>query len=222
MFKQAVCGLAIVAAVTAFAAPSAQAANTNDPRGNNGVIKINNEVTPDSIPNNHPHVSCTFSVDFYNYDKGNYNATVDFNLQAPTAGSDHTLSVKTGNLHPFIGGDAAGGGTDLDASEKYTLGFTGTPQAQQGYHVKVVVTAPGSQGSDKKQKVFWVEPCATTTPTTSGTSTPGQVLSESTNSTLPTELPNTGSSALQVLAFGAGATLLGYFARLRLLARSTR
>lgn len=161
-----------------------------------------------------------FSIDFYNYDKGNYNATVDFGLQAPTAASDHTLTIMSGNLHPFIGGDAASGGTDLDASEKYTLGFTGTPQAQQGYHVKVVVTAPGSQGSDKKQKVFWVEPCATATSTTP--TTPGKVLGEKTDSTLPTELPNTGSTLLPLLLSAVTVSSLGYLARMRALATKNR
>src|SRR6266545_5438875 len=99
--------LAIVATVLlstlTLSVPSVYATGSNngDPAGNNGVIKINNEVTPDSIPNNHPHVSCTFSVDFYNYDKGDYKAAVLFELQAPTAGSDHTLTVNSGNLHPF-------------------------------------------------------------------------------------------------------------------------
>lgn len=189
----------------------------HNPAGNNGVIKINNEVTPDDIPQNHPHVGCTFGVDFYNYDKGNYNASVNFALQAPTSGPDYTLTVKSGNLTPFIGGDAAGGGTDLDASQKYTLAFTGTPHDKQGYHVKVTVHAPGSQGSDKKQKVFWVQPCAENKPT----STPPAVLSTSTTTpSAPEYLPVTGGSALSAIALGLGAGITAYLLRLRLLKRS--
>ena len=60
----------------------------------------------------------------------------------------------------FIGQDAAGGGTDLDAQATYNLsgllGQLGDPQPQQGYHVKLTVHADGSQGADTKYKVFWV------------------------------------------------------------------
>ncbi|MGZ4498017.1 MAG: hypothetical protein ACXVWZ_11100, partial [Nocardioides sp.] len=37
-----------------------------------------------------------------------------------------------------------------------------TPQAQQGYHVKLTVATPRSKGNDTKTKVFWVAPCDTT------------------------------------------------------------
>lgn len=189
--------------VTAFVfAPSAYATSNHNPGGNNGFVKINNELAPDDIPNNHPHVSCTFSVEFYNYDKGDYKADVNFSLQQPTAGAGYSLTVASGNLKPFIGGDNAGGGNDLDASEVYKLTFTGKEHAQQGYHVKLVVNAPGSKGSDKKQKVFWVKPCATTTTTTNPTNNP-QVLGTST----PHILPVTGvPTSLVVL----GSSLVGF------------
>jgi hypothetical protein len=35
---------------------------------------------------------------------------------------------------------------------------------QQGYHIKVVVNAPGSIGDDRKMKVFWVEECGPSYP----------------------------------------------------------
>ena len=62
----------------------------------------------------------------------------------------------------FIGEDAAGGGTDLDASRTYNLAsalrdFMAHPQ--QGYHVTVQVRAPGSIGADTKNKTFWVDGC---------------------------------------------------------------
>ncbi len=69
----------------------------------------------------------------------------------------------------FIGeDDNSGGGSEagLDASETYTLDFTGIqPHPQQGFHVKLTVNAEGSQGADTKHKVFWVEGCVTPTPT---------------------------------------------------------
>ena len=44
-----------------------------------------------------------------------------------------------------------------DASETYTLDLTGiTPHPQQGWHVKLLINAEGSQGADTKFKVFWV------------------------------------------------------------------
>lgn len=153
----ALCGLAIMA-VLLVANPTHASNNQGNPPGNNGFVKINNEVVPDSIPQNHPHVTCKFRIDFYNYDKNFLNfAWVDFDLQAPTAGPGYNVSPSfAGPI--FIGQDSALGGNDLDASEEVTLNFTGTP-AVQGYHVKVTVHADGSQGSDKKHKVFWVEPC---------------------------------------------------------------
>jgi hypothetical protein len=67
--------------------------------------------------------------------------------------------VLTDVVH--VGEDAAGGGTDLDAEREYNLGFAlaaSLEHAQQGYHVKVTVDAPGSRGA-AKQKVFWVDGC---------------------------------------------------------------
>jgi len=186
-------------------------ATTNvNPAGSNGFVKINNEIAPDQIPQNHPHVNCTFDVEFYNYDKNNNNAKVKFELQAPTATDQHSLKVASGNLNPFIGGDSAGGGTDLDARESYRLKFTGNPQDNQGYHVKLTVEAPGSKGNDKKYKVFWVEPCKeTTNPNTEDTES-----NEDTNDVLgdqtPSELPQTGPALPGVLGLGTLATIIGY------------
>lgn len=203
---------ALTLAIVAGATAPAYATNTHNPAGNNGFVKINNELAPDDIPQNHPHVSCTFNVEFYNYDKNNSKANVQFELQAPTNKSEHTLTVKSGNLNPFIGNDAAGGGNDLDARESYTLAFGGQAHPNQGYHVKVTVEAPGSKGSDKKHKVFWVQPCATT-----GTSTPGstqQVLGATAEkgSQLPSVLPATGSGALTALLAGGLTAAVAYLA----------
>lgn len=203
-----------VAVLVLLLTPSVALARTGDPKGNNGVIKINNEEAPDNIPDNHPHVSCTFSVDFYNYDKGSdYKAAVEFKLQPPTSGNGYSLKID-GDTHPFIGGDAAGGGTDLDASEKYKLSFSGTPHEQQGYHVKVTVQAPGSKGNDRKQKVFWVRPCQTPQVKDANTTTPS---SAPTNDQVPpTTLPQTGGTLLTTAATVAvGASGAGYAFALR-------
>ena len=143
-------GLAL-APTTALAGPNA------DPNGNNATIKI--DARPfDDAPDNEPHVTCQFQVDFYGYDQGAYNATVNFYVHPPT-GNDELLLTDT----VFVGEDAAGGGTDLDASKRYQLipllrnNFE--PHPQQGYHIKVEVNAPFSKGSDKKSKVFWTQSC---------------------------------------------------------------
>lgn len=166
----------LLGAAALLVAPSANAdqnsvAGGHNPPGNNGTVKIEDADIQSGPPDNNPHQGCTFVVEFYNYDENpDYYATVTFEDQAPT--KDGGLQVASGNLHPFIGGDAAGGGNDLDARETYTLKFTGQPQAQQGYHVKLTVNAPGSIGADKKFKVFWVQGCDAPPTTTPPTKTP--------------------------------------------------
>jgi hypothetical protein len=144
-----------------------------NPPGNNGTIKLDD--TPfDDAPNNEPHVGCVFQVDFYGYDQGDLDATVTFEAHPPT-GPVQLLLTDT----VFIGeDDNSGGGSQagLDASETYTLDFTGiTPHPVQGFHVKLTVNAEGSQGADVKHKVFWVTGCAPapTTTTNGATSTSG-------------------------------------------------
>jgi hypothetical protein len=144
-----------------------------NPPGNNGTVKLDD--TPfDDAPDNEPHVGCVFQVDFYGYDEGDLNAEVTFEAHPPT-GPVQVLLTDT----VFIGeDDNSGGGSEagLDASETYTLDFTGIqPHPNQGFHVKLTVNAEGSQGADVKHKVFWVTGCAPapTTTTNGATSTSG-------------------------------------------------
>jgi hypothetical protein len=166
---------AFLAAMVTFLAGLASAGP--NPPGNNGTVKID-DVAFDDHPNNEPHVGCVFQVDFYGYDQGDLEATVTFEAHPPTlrTGEDQLLLTDT----VFIGeDDNSGGGSQagLDASETYTLDFTGiTPHPVQGFHVKLTVNAEGSQGADVKHKVFWVTGCApapTTTTTNGATSTSG-------------------------------------------------
>jgi hypothetical protein len=190
----------LLGAVALVVAPSASANQPvvavgpqADPPGNNGTIKIEGVDMQSGPPDNNPHQGCTFVVEFYNYDKGNFDASVTFEDQPPTA--DGGLQVVSGDLTPFIGEDAAGGGNDLDAKETYTLAFTGQPHPVQGYHVKITVHAMGSQGADVKHKVFWVIGCAappTTPPTSAPTKSPTH---PATVPTKPTTAPTQPTSA---------------------------
>lgn len=205
------------------------------PPGNNGTVKIDGDPLK-SGKGNEPHVSCDFNVEFYNFDKGDdFNATVTFALQAPTLRDDGKgKATKDGQVlrtdEVFIGEDPAGGGGDLDASERYSLSFVGVQaHPKQGYHVKLTVNAPGSQGADVKHKVFWVDckettppttPPPTTPPATTGvtpTTAPTTVLpARTTPTTAPTQvlgiqetrpaLPRTGPET-EVLVFLAGLAL---------------
>jgi hypothetical protein len=159
-------GVALVGLPSASAdQPTSAGKHAGNPPGNNGTIKIEGVGLPDKTPENNPHQGCTFVVEFYNYDKGDLNATVTFEDKNPTKNAGH--KVVSGNLGPiFIGEDAADGGNDLDAKETYTLSFSGEPHPKQGYHLKITVHADGSKGNDTKHKVFWVKGCEQTPPTT--------------------------------------------------------
>ena len=122
--------LAVVALVTVIAvlAPGGAWA---DPPGNNGTVKIDG-VPFDSYPDNEPHPGCIFQVDFYGFDQGDLTATVKFYAIPPTG---KKILLLTDSIP--IGEDAAGGGTDLDASRTYNLDGLLTPfmfHPQQGYH----------------------------------------------------------------------------------------
>jgi hypothetical protein len=146
-------GVAIMA-MAAFAIPTSPAGAAP---GNNGTVKIDG-IPFDDYPDNEPHVGCVFQVDFYNYEQGNFFASVRFFAQPPT-GKDILLTSDS----VFIGGDPAGGGTDLDGSGTYDLSpflksFMAHPN--QGFHIKLKVHAPYSIGKDTKYKTFWVAECA--------------------------------------------------------------
>jgi hypothetical protein len=174
----------VVVAVLAGGLPSA---GTPNPPGNNGTIKIDD--TPfDDHPNNEPHVGCVFQVDFYGYDEGDLFADVTFRAHPPT-GDKQVLLTDT----VFIGeDDNSGGGSEagLDASETYVLDFTGiTPHPIQGFHVKLTINADGSQGADKKHKVFWVTPCEAPTSPPPTTPPPSETPTPTKEATTPVETP---------------------------------
>ena len=154
-----------VMAISAFAAPPAG----RGPAGNNGTVKIDG-VDFDDHQNNEPHPGCLFEIEFYGYDEGDLEATYRINMKAPTKGPE----VASGSVP--IGGDPAGGGTDLDGVVLLDIGqalFDSgvAPHPIQGYHVKLTVNAEGSQGADVKHKTYWVD-CEEPEPSPTPTETP--------------------------------------------------
>jgi len=150
---------------------TAQAAPAGDPPGNNGTVKIAEHGDFDAMPDNDPHVGCTFDVEWYGFDQGDHIISrVLFEMKAPTGSVGLTVH---GPDTVFVGGDPASGAgtpTGLDGRQTYTLIFDGPPHPLQGYHLKLTIATPGSQGSDKKYKVFWVEGCDPYVPPTPGIS----------------------------------------------------
>jgi LPXTG-motif cell wall-anchored protein len=191
-------GVALLGVATASPAlATVSPASPADPPGNNGTVKIDN-LPFDDHPDNEPHDGCVFQVDFYGFDQGDLDATVKFTLIPPTADDDDIVVDDVP-----IGEDAAGGGTDLDASVTYDLtdALAGVePHAQQGIHLKLTVHAEGSQGADTKFKVFWVTGCGSV-PTTTSTTKPEHGGGSTTTST--TEAPTTSTTKPE---HGGGST----------------
>ena len=146
--------------------------NGNGPPGNNGTVKIQEADATDEIPDNDPHVGCSFKIEFRGYDQGDLEATWELAAQPP---SGNGTIVKNGSVD--IGEDPAGGAPDLDATVLVTLtdadlaGLDRHPQ--QGYHLKLTVHAEGSIGADTKHKVFWVDGCGGTSSSSGGSSSGG-------------------------------------------------
>jgi LPXTG-motif cell wall-anchored protein len=203
--RTAIAGGAAAALCLAAPAPAGATRGQADPPGNNGTVKIDG-VAFDDHPNNEPHVGCVFQVDFYGFDQGDLDATVTFTLVPPTADDDIVVDDVP------IGEDAAGGGTDLDASATYDLSaaLDGVePHDQQGFHVRLTVHAEGSRGADTKFKEFWIDGCATTPGSTTTTTKPGHGGSTTTTSTpgeTTTTKPDHGGSTTTTKPGEGGGT----------------
>ena len=153
--------------------------DADDPAGNNGTIKINAYGGPTSRANS-PHPGCDFRLSLFGFDD-EQTGTVTFVGQAPT--TDAVTKQPLAGTQK-LSDDAAGGGKDVDAVfdvRGSALGLTGTPHAQQGFHIKVLVDADDAPGG-AKSKVFWLDcpaPAApavvapATTVTTQGAATQG-------------------------------------------------
>jgi hypothetical protein len=191
--RRAVVGLVIGglgAGALFWALPANAEAGLTAP-GNNGTVRIDGEEF-DTHPDNEPHVGCVFRVDFYGYDEGDPNADVTLDVWPP---SREMVTIVKDTV--FIGqDDNSGGGSEagLDAEATYDLtawlaGFE--PHRQQGWRVRLIVNADGSQGADVKRKTFWGSGCEARPPTT--TTTVPTTTTEATTTT--TQSPTTNESS---------------------------
>jgi hypothetical protein len=161
--------LAVILGLVLVGPISPANAGENNPPGNNGTIKVDDDSLPDcgngdSDDNcdngvgNDPHLNCQFYIEWYNFD-ANTTSQVSFAMQDNPQSSLHLTS--NGNLNVQLDGDDASGASEngLDAKELYSLSFDGPAPQPQGFHVKVTVHTTGSQGNDTKSKVYWVDGC---------------------------------------------------------------
>jgi LPXTG-motif cell wall-anchored protein len=125
------------------------------PNGNNGTIKIDG-VAMDEGNENNPHPGCSFVVDFFGYDVGTRNVTLEFEGQAPTGGGMLFVDTFTFDVASREGGNTFNYSRPVDLSDELA-GIE--PHPKQGWHVKLTAHVDGSQGADVKHKVFWIEQC---------------------------------------------------------------
>jgi hypothetical protein len=189
----------------------ASAAPNGDPPGANGTIKIH-QSDNDQGTENQPHVTCTFTVQFFGFDENEQGRLV-FTAQPPT--DDVEVLLDSGSV--TISTDSAGGGpNDPDAAFTFSLNDFNlddiSPHPIQGFHVKLTVTTTGGA---TKHKVFWVEPCASPSPSppSSPSATPSQSpsVSPSESTTAPESSAVVPSGAVKAGGGGgsAGSLLWG-------------
>jgi hypothetical protein len=173
------------------------AADGQRPPGNNGTIKVTSSAPVDDKANE-PHLVCDAYVQLWGYDAGSQTAELTFTAKAPTAGGvvhegsvSWTTATREGGQHL----DATYGPVALADA----FAAAGIAPAAQGYHVELTAHVTGSQGSDVKHKVFWIEPCGseagpaaapgevtTTTSTTATTVAPAATTSTTATTAAPT------------------------------------
>ena len=131
----------------------------NVPPGNKGTVKIDDEFF-DGIPDNDPHESCIFHLQFFFFPRAT-TATYEFKLHPPTADGSTGGSVA---LDPTTKPNAE---VVIDLTS-FLKDSGVAPHPKQGWHLKLTIHAPGAQGADVKHKVFWVNcPAAAPSPSPS-------------------------------------------------------
>jgi hypothetical protein len=159
---------ALALAGSAAAGAQSTSAGGDQPPGNNGTIKIHRTDTDQTDHANEPHVGCEFNVEFFGFDGYANSSEMSFSLWSPTQPDEPVLYTR----HVDLTVDNRVNGAEWDHEETFTAAqIIGTnavePQAQQGYHVKLTVETDDSapQGATVKHKVFWMQPCETSTST---------------------------------------------------------
>src|SRR4051812_14939172 len=140
----------------------------HNPPGNNGTVKIH-QTAGDSSPHNQPHVTCSFYVSFFGFDK-DQTLNIAFNGQAPT-GKGTPIAITDASKRSLTSTtDTGGAGNDYDGEQgafsASNLDLSGITPVKQGYHIKPDVSS--GQGGGHKYKVFWLTPCAGTPGGTTG------------------------------------------------------
>lgn len=126
--------------------------------GNNGTVKVDNIALPKVENANEPHVDCDFKIEWYGFDPS-VTSHVTFTVQPPTG---TTWRVLLADDVPLSDNATPGGSlAAFDGERQYRLTFAPEDYLHpiQGYHVKLTVNTPFSNGADVKHKVFWVGPC---------------------------------------------------------------
>jgi hypothetical protein len=188
-------GLAAAALVSAVisVATMASAAPSGDPPGANGTIKIHQSDSEQGTENQ-PHVTCTFTVQFFGFDTNEQGRLV-FTAQPPTG---HGQVLHDSGLVTISTDSAGGGPNDPDAAFTFSLNDFNlddiSPHPIQGFHIKLTVTTTGGA---TKHKVFWVKPCTPPSPSPSPSVSPSKSPSPSPSvspSTSPSVSPSESTS----------------------------
>jgi hypothetical protein len=192
------------------------AAQGDAPAGNNGTVKVD-EYDMDDGTANDPHVACGFSITFFGYDAGDQTASILLDPASPTDGGEPLTVTTSWHVDERTGGNQLDDNVQITPEQVAAMVDGIDPSPLQGYHVAVTVNVTGSQGSDVKHKVFWIEPCLVVDDATEDT-TPQDAVNEDTatpqdaaNEAADTEFAG-GSShddafvAAATAAVGAGAS----------------
>ena len=171
--------LSLLLAASVLTAPGAGAQNHDPgPPGNNGTVKLDGLDLDDGPghtdapndpgemePDNDPHLTCGFQLEFFNFDAGQL-ADIVFTAKAPTG----TNGVLLEQEDVEISDDGTGGANnDPDAVVDYdvltdfdTTQFTEVHDVH-GWHVNLDLTLYNADGTPvpggQKHKTFWVEGC---------------------------------------------------------------
>ncbi|HEV2369819.1 MAG TPA: hypothetical protein VGR90_08075 [Acidimicrobiales bacterium] len=189
---------------SASAGSSSASAGGQAPAGNNGTIKVD-EITMDSGQDNDAHVACGFSVSFFGFDAGDQSATVTVTPWAPTAGGKPKTYTISWHTATRTGGDQWDANVQVPAGDISAI-FSGVSPKAQGFHARIEAEVTGSQGSDDKFKVVWIQGCANGS-ATSGATTPSQTGNQSQGGA-PQGQSQTQGGASSPAAASVGASLL--------------